>query len=84
VAGGLVMAGKLIRLHKVKIRKPLEVSNGKMVLIIPRNYEFEAKIRSYQYQGREVNDFEAQKDGNLFQENILFQLVGCDHLQFVD
>lgn len=72
------------RLHKVRIRKPLEVSNGQSVLVIPRHYEFEAKIRCYQHQGREVNDFEAQKDGNLFQDNILFQLVGCDHLQFVD
>jgi hypothetical protein len=77
------MAGKT-KIHKVKIRKPLEVSNGKDVLVIPRNYEFNAKIRCYQHQGKEVNDFEAQADGDVFQNNILFQLVGCDHLQFVD
>lgn len=72
------------KLHKIRIRKPLEVSNGQSTLVIPRNYEFEARIRCYQHKGREVNDFEAQKDGNVFQENIIFQLVGCDHLQFVD
>ena len=54
------------KLHKIRIRKPLEVSNGQSTLVIPRNYEFEARIRCYQHEGREVNDFEAQKDGNFF------------------
>ncbi len=63
--------------------KPLECSNGRNNIIVPKDYTVKAKVRTYQQEGRELIDLEIQADGDLFKEETYFNQVGCDHLRFV-
>lgn len=77
-------ATKSNRIYKFMMRKPLECSNGRNNICVPKDYVFSAKVRSYQAHGKELNDFEIQPDGKVFLEETYFNEVGCDHVRFVD
>jgi hypothetical protein len=73
-----------MKTHKIKIRKPLLVSDGYECLTIPKNYVLLAKVRCYGCGPRELSDFEVFSDDNLFTKSKLFIQVGCDHFIFLD
>jgi hypothetical protein len=69
---------------KIRIRKPLRVSDGKKEIDIPKDYILNVHIRCYGHKGRELCDFEVHSDGEVIKESVLLIQVGCDHVQFVD
>lgn len=72
------------KFHALVMRKPLECHNGESNLIVPKDYQLKAIIRSYQKHGKEMNDLEIQADGNIFPETTYFREVLCDFVRFVD
>lgn len=77
-------ATKRGKVYELIMRKPLECSNGRNNIVVPKDYTIKAKVRTYQQEGRELIDLEIQSDGELFKEETYFNQVGCDHLRFVD
>lgn len=69
---------------KLKMRKQLECHNGQDKIVIPKYYEFNAKVISYQRYGKEFCDFVIQPDNNLFKEETQFTSVYCDTVSFLD